>query len=100
MTSKLALKQLTASDLTLFEWQFRHLDVGGQKSINLNANVFVDQLFPAIGEATRGTGRIPSRLMDIWSRKSKVNKFAKENNKRRNVQELEVGRRIYRKSDR
>lgn len=63
MTSKLALKQLTASDLTLFEWQFRHLDVGGQKSINLNANVFVDRLFPAIGEATRGTGRI---TLDLW----------------------------------
>jgi len=63
MTSKLALKRLSESDLTLFEWQFRHRNVGGQKSINLNANVFVDQLFPAMSEATRGTGRIP---LDLW----------------------------------
>jgi hypothetical protein len=63
MTSKLALKRLTASDLTFFEWQFRHLGVGGQKSINLNADVFVDRLFPAIGDATRPTGRIP---IDLW----------------------------------
>src|SRR5438874_2342968 len=63
MTSKLALKRLTASDLTFFEWQFRHLGVGGQKSINLNADVFVDRLFPAVSEATRPTGRIP---IDLW----------------------------------
>lgn len=58
MTSKLAVKRLAASDLTLFEWQFQHRNVGGQKSINLNADVFVDSLFPAIAEATRGTGMV------------------------------------------
>ncbi|MBV9968088.1 MAG: hypothetical protein JO008_20630 [Alphaproteobacteria bacterium] len=63
MNSKLALKRLSAADLTFFEWQFRHLGVGGQKSINLNADVFVDQLFPAIGEATRPSGRVP---IDLW----------------------------------
>lgn len=63
MASKLALKRLTPSDLTLFEWQFRRLGVGGQKSINLNANIFAEQLFPAISEATRGAGRVP---LDLW----------------------------------
>jgi len=64
MTAKLALKKLTASDLTLFEWQFRNLGVGNQKAINLNANVFVEQLFPAIDEATRNSdGKLP---LDLW----------------------------------
>ncbi|MGC2413849.1 MAG: hypothetical protein WA459_14270 [Stellaceae bacterium] len=58
--SKLALKRLTGSDLTLFEWQFGG---GDQKSINLNANIFVDQLFPMIVEATRGSRWIP---LDLW----------------------------------
>jgi hypothetical protein len=46
--SKLALKRLTASDLTLFEWHFRHLNAGNQKAINLNADVFVGSLFPTL----------------------------------------------------
>lgn len=58
--SKLALKRLTGSDLTLFEWRFGG---GDQKSINLNANVFVDQLFPTIAEATRGSRWIP---LNLW----------------------------------
>jgi hypothetical protein len=60
MMSKLALKKLTGSDLTMFEW---HFGGGGQKSINLNANIFVDQLFPKIAEATRGSRWIP---LDLW----------------------------------
>jgi len=46
MTTKIALKRLTKSDLTIFEWQFRNRNAGNQKSINLNADVFVDQLYP------------------------------------------------------
>lgn len=61
---KIALKKLTASDLTLFEWQFRERNAGNQKAINLNANVFVDQLFPSIEDATLETdGRLP---LDLW----------------------------------
>lgn len=41
-----AVKRLTGSDLTFFEVQFRRLNVGNQKSINLNADVFVDLIFP------------------------------------------------------
>ena len=48
MGDKIALKRLTASDLTFFEWHFRHQNAGNQKSINLNADVFVEQLYPAV----------------------------------------------------
>jgi hypothetical protein len=45
---KLALKRLTKSDLTIFEWHFRNRNAGNQKSINLNADVFVNELYPAL----------------------------------------------------
>jgi hypothetical protein len=45
---KLALKRLTKSDLTIFEWHFRNRNAGNQKSINLNADVFVDELYPGV----------------------------------------------------
>lgn len=41
-----AVKRLTRSDLTFFEWQFRRQNAGNQKSINLNADVFIDDIFP------------------------------------------------------
>jgi len=47
MLEKIALKRLTASDLTFFEWQYRNRDAGNQKSINLNADVFVEEFYPA-----------------------------------------------------
>ncbi len=51
MQRRIALKRLTASDLTLFEWQFRNRNAGNQKSINLNAAVFIDELFPSLPDA-------------------------------------------------
>lgn len=63
MQRRIALKQLTASDLTLFEWQFRTRNAGNQKSINLNTDVFVDKLFPSLPEAAAETaGRVPLDL--------------------------------------
>lgn len=44
--TQFAIKRLSSSDLTFFEFQFRRLNVGNQKSINLNADVFVDLIFP------------------------------------------------------
>jgi hypothetical protein len=41
-----AVKKLTRSDLTFFEVQFRRQNAGNQKSINLNADVFIDDIFP------------------------------------------------------
>ncbi|MGO9018701.1 MAG: protein NO VEIN domain-containing protein [Syntrophobacteraceae bacterium] len=63
MARKQALKRLTASDLTFFEWHFRNRPAGNQKAINLNADVFVDQLYPALPEIARDRGgRIPIDL--------------------------------------
>jgi Protein NO VEIN, C-terminal len=58
--SKLALKRLTASDLTFFEWQFQHRNAGNQKAINLNADVFISVLFPAL--PSLGNDRLPIDL--------------------------------------
>jgi hypothetical protein len=48
MSDRLALKRLTASDLTFFDSLFRTLNVGNQKSINLNADIFVEQFYPTL----------------------------------------------------
>ena len=56
MMRKIAIKRLTASDLTFFEWHFRNHPAGHQKAINLNANVFVDQLYPALPEVAEERG--------------------------------------------
>jgi len=48
MPDRIAIKRLTASDLTFFESLFRKLSAGNQKAVNLNADVFVEQLYPAL----------------------------------------------------
>lgn len=64
MIHKLALKRLTASDLTFFECHFRTLGAGNQKAINLNANIFKDKLYPVIDTvAHQSNGRIG---VDLW----------------------------------
>jgi len=50
MPRKLALKRLTASDLTLFKWHFQNRPAGKQKAFNLDTNVLVGQLYPQLGE--------------------------------------------------
>ena len=50
MQNKLALKRLTASDLTFFEWYFKNKNAGNQKAINLNADVFILQLYPYLNQ--------------------------------------------------
>jgi hypothetical protein len=50
MPRKLALKRLTASDLTLFKWHFQNRPAGKQKAFNLDTNVLVDRLYPQLGE--------------------------------------------------
>ena len=63
MFKKLALKRLTASDLTFFVWHFRNQTVGNQKAINLNADVFVNELYPSLPETEQArSGRIPLDL--------------------------------------
>jgi hypothetical protein len=50
MSQKLAIKRLTASDLTFFEWHFRRTPAVRQKAINLNADVFVEHLYPGLND--------------------------------------------------
>jgi hypothetical protein len=50
MPRKLALKRLTASDLTLFKWHFQNRPAGNQKAFNLDADVLVGRLYPQLGE--------------------------------------------------
>jgi hypothetical protein len=64
MISKLALKRLTASDLTFFEWQFRNRNAGNQKAINLNADVLTGQLYPALDTIARE--RHNKLGVDLW----------------------------------
>ena len=54
---RFALKRLTRSDLTFFEHQFRRQNAGNQKSINLNADVFIDVIFPQARSAAGGHAR-------------------------------------------
>lgn len=58
MPERLALKRLTASDLTFFEVLFRTLNVGNQKSINLNADVFVERLYPELPNLVATVGDV------------------------------------------
>lgn len=63
MLRRFALKRLTASDLTFIEWHFRNHNAGNQKAINLNADVFVDELYPGLpGLVLAKSGRIPIDL--------------------------------------
>ena len=64
MLRKLAIKRLTASDLTFFAWHYRTSDVGNQAAVNLNADVLVAKLYPAIETAAARSG---NRLgLDLW----------------------------------
>lgn len=55
--SKIAIKRLTKSDLTLFTWHFKEMNSGNQKSINLNANVFIDKLYPDLPNISAQKGK-------------------------------------------
>ncbi len=61
---KLAVKLLRRSDLTFFEAQFRQVNAGNQKSLNLNKSVLVDLFYPGLGELQH-KAVIPVRL-SIW----------------------------------
>lgn len=50
MPRKLALKRLTASDLTLFKWHLQNQPAGKQKAFNLDTNILVSRLYPQLGE--------------------------------------------------
>lgn len=63
MERRIALKRLTASDLTLFAWHFHNQNAGNQKAINLNTDVFITTLFPALPDAVSDlNGQLPLDL--------------------------------------
>lgn len=64
MSMKIALKRLTKSDLTIFEFHFRKPENRSkQKSLNLNSDVFVDKLYPrAAGRVAQKGAPMPSVL--------------------------------------
>lgn len=62
MPHKLAIKRLTASDLTFFEYHYRHRPTAKQKAININADVFVEKLFPGLNDPSAGK-RFPVDLL-------------------------------------
>lgn len=47
---KLAVKRLTASDLTLFKWHFENRPAGKQKAFNLDTRILVGDFYPQLGE--------------------------------------------------
>jgi len=56
MQRRLALKRLTRSDLTIFEAQYTRIGAGNQKSINLNANIFINAFYPNLDEIAEERG--------------------------------------------
>lgn len=72
MEHPIALKRLTASDLTFFDWHFRQGQSGNQKAINLNADVFIDELYPQLptqNEADEGKFNVTLQLFGPGVRK-------------------------------
>ena len=63
MSRKLALKRLTASDLTFFKWHFRNHPAGNQKAFNLDARILADTLYPELSRPS--AQRTPVYLLAI-----------------------------------
>jgi Domain of unknown function (DUF3883) len=55
MADRIAIKRLTASDCTLFEAVFRKINAGNQKSINLNADILIGQLYANLATIAAAT---------------------------------------------
>lgn len=63
MKRALVLKRLSASDLTIFEHQYRVTTGAKQKGINLDKSVFLGQLYPALTHRlATGKVRVPLEL--------------------------------------
>lgn len=63
MPKRLAVKRLTNSDLSFFTWHFRSNPAVRQKAINLNADIFVNEIYPSLPETEAArSGRIPLDL--------------------------------------
>ncbi|WP_442593314.1 protein NO VEIN domain-containing protein [Parapusillimonas sp. JC17] len=63
MPRKLALKRLTASDLTFFKWHFQYQPAGNQKAFNLDARILTGAMYPELGRPS--TLRNPIYLLTL-----------------------------------
>lgn len=61
MTRKIVIKRLSASDLTFFEYHYRHTSGTKQKALNFDRVAFIDKLYPALPEAV-GDGPVKVSL--------------------------------------
>ena len=66
MAARIAIKRLTASDCTLFEAVFRSIGAGNQKSINLNADVLIGQLYPNLAAIAAATDNEIALVISIY----------------------------------
>lgn len=66
MADKIALKRLTRSDMTFFKSQHAKLKAGNQKSINLNANVFIQKLYPSLPTIADEKGNEVAVIVGIY----------------------------------
>lgn len=66
VTDRLAIKRLTPSDCTLFEGVFRTINAGNQKSINLNADVLIGQLYPGLAASAAATDNEIALAISIY----------------------------------
>ena len=63
---RLALKRLSASDLTFFEHHFRNTLGTKQKAINLDSRVFVKSFYPNINDVTGGGNDSLAHPLNIY----------------------------------
>lgn len=78
MPERIAIKLLSGSDLTFFDTFFKRSNIGNQKAINLNADVFAKQFYPDFAERSLGENvEIPVSVTVFGPRPGKAYKFAR-----------------------
>ena len=78
MPERIVIKALTGSDLTFIDSFFKRSNIGNQKAINLNANVFAKQLYPDFAERSAGKDvEVPVSVTVFGPRPGKSYRFAR-----------------------
>lgn len=78
MPERIAIKVLTGSDLTFFDTFYRRSNITNQKAINLNKDVFADQLYPDFAEKSSGQEvEVPVSVAVFGPRPGKPYRFAR-----------------------
>ena len=78
MPERIAIKILTGSDLTFFDSFFKRSNIGNQKAINLNADVFAKQFYQDFAERSLGEEvEVPVSVTVFGPRPGKPYHFAR-----------------------